>query len=110
MFELQTLEAPAGLLTLGDEVEIREIPVGRVIEIQGQAQSKDLLYALLAASLYIDGEPLGTREALLELPGRFTVGIFDGIAICMRLYMLRPKTEGDDAEEGAPEESVPGEA
>ena len=96
MFELQRKPAPAGLAALGD-VEVRELGYGAMREAMsatdkpGQSAER-----LLAASLHVNGEPLG-YEALQQLPGRFAGAIAASLEVCLRLHGLTggdPETPG----------------
>jgi hypothetical protein len=71
MFELHTAPAPAGLAMLGSAVELRELPYGRLMEALAAGGA-----SLLAASLHIDGKPIGA-EALDAIPGRYAADLVE---------------------------------
>jgi hypothetical protein len=105
MFELQILPAPDGLAALGERVELHELAYGAMRAVMAaEPSSEHVGEALLAASLWVDGEPLGSLEALRELPGRFAGGILRALEACMQMYGLRPGGEA------ANEDTEPGEA
>lgn len=86
MFELQTVPAPAGLAALGARVELRELSYGALRRaMQAAASQGQAGEALLAACLYVDGEPLGL-EALQALPGRFAGAIARALERALELH------------------------
>jgi hypothetical protein len=106
-FELQTRAAPAGLAILGGLVELREVPYGTVREAMaaGGKVGKSA-EGLLAASLHVDGQPIGLA-ALLGLPGRFAGPIAKALAIVIELHGLQ-SDEPDEPENPAPADPPPG--
>jgi hypothetical protein len=87
-FQLQTEKAPAGLALLGQYVEIRELSYGAMRETMAASeQPGQSAERLLAASLYVDGQPIG-YEALRGLPGRFSGAIADALGQTLRLHGL----------------------
>jgi hypothetical protein len=86
-FALQT--APAVLGVLGASVEIRELSYGAMREtMEASEKPGQSAERLLAASLFIDGVPLG-YEALRALPGRFSGAIADALSQTMRMHGLQ---------------------
>ena len=110
MFELQTLRPVPGFEELGD-VELRELPYGAVRAALAAGASIDRsTEALFAASLHIDGKPVGL-EGLDALPGRVSGSVSAAVARCMELHGLgrRPPAEPDadaDADETPPSASA----
>jgi hypothetical protein len=88
MFELQTQTAPAGLATLGQVVEVRELPYGQMRETMAQSDKPgQSAERLLGASLHIDGQPIG-YGGLQALPGRFSGAISNALEQVLRLHGL----------------------
>ncbi len=110
MFELQTVPAPAGLAALGERVELRELSYGALraamqsAVVRGQAGE-----ALLAASLHVDGEPLGL-EALEALPGRFAGAIARALQRTLELHGMSLDAANEADAEAPDEDPPPGEA
>lgn len=119
MFELLIIEPLPGLEELGAQVQLREQPAGIVIEAMERGQaigSHRGIDAVLAVSLFVDGEPIGTLEALDGLPGRFVSGLIDARGRCVDLYRFTVRStppaasndsDANDAQAGA---TTPGEA
>jgi hypothetical protein len=113
MFELQTVPAPEGLAALGERVELRELTYGELRRTMATADRAQAGEALLAASLYVDGAPLGL-DALQALPGRFAGGIARALERTLALHgmgVTAPAEDTDEASAAEPSEaSAPGEA
>jgi len=106
MFELQVIHPVPGFDALGTDVELRELPYGevRAALAAGRAAERST-ESLFAASLHIDGKPLGLA-GLDALPGRLSGAVQRAIERCLDLHgMLRvPAPEADEpAQEDAPE-------
>jgi hypothetical protein len=110
-FELQREPCP-GLADLGDEVELRELSYGALRRAMAQAsETSGVGDAVLAASLHVDGEPLGLA-GLDALPGRLSMAIANALTRCLELHGLtsaKPRA-ADDAQDEGVEETAPGEA
>jgi hypothetical protein len=88
MFELHTEPAPAGLAHLGQVVDVRELPYGQMREAMAASeQPGQSAERLLAASLHVDGQPIGYGP-LLALPGRFSGAIAAALEQTLRLHGL----------------------
>jgi len=96
-FDLQTQSAPAALAPLGMVVELRELAYGEMREAMEQADKPgQAAERLLAASLVVDGVPLG-YAALRALPGRFSGGIASALQRCLAMHGLTaPAGDADD--------------
>jgi hypothetical protein len=95
MFELQSETAPQGLAALGQFVEIRELPYGVMRETMAASdQPGQSAERLLAAALYVDGQPLG-YEGLRALPGRFAGAITAALEQAMRMHGLHRSAAPD---------------
>ena len=81
-FELLIQPAPAGLAGLGTVVELRELPMGQLTEALAKGGR-----SILAASLHIDGVPVGA-EALAALPGRFSASLAEAEVVLRRMHDL----------------------
>jgi hypothetical protein len=109
-YELQRVPCPE-LGVLGAQVELRELSYGALRRAMAQAdEASGVGDAVLAAALYVDGEPLG-QEALDALPGRYSMPITNALARCLKLHGLtsaraRPAAEAPPP----PDEPAPGEA
>ena len=100
MYELQTLPAPDKLAPLGQAVELRELPFGEMREAMGAAERpEERGFYLLAASLHVDGQPLGYEE-LQALPGRFSGGLTQALALVVRMHGLGGEDEPDEGPAG----------
>lgn len=84
-FTLQTVAVPR-LAELGAVVELRELPYGQMRAAMAAADKPgESADRLLAASLHVDGEPLG-YPTLLALPARFSGAIAETLETAMRLH------------------------
>lgn len=100
-FELQTHPAPAGLASLGQVVDVRELPYGLMRETMAQTDKPgQSAERLLGASLHVDGQPI-TYAGLQALPGRFAGAISTALEQCLRLHGLMAEPS-DDAEPAGP--------
>lgn len=96
MFELRTEPFPAlASLSATGAVELRELDFGRMFEaiVAAPDAVQTGLYQL-AASLHVDGEPIGI-DRLRALPGRYFVAIQLAQAACRRLHSV--EDEGESA-------------
>jgi len=111
MFELQTIDPVPGLEELGTRVELRELPYRavRAALAAGRAAERST-EALFAASLHVDGMPLGL-DGLDALAGRYTGAVQRAMERCLGMHGLLPPA-ADEAEPTtlAAEEPVEGEA
>lgn len=98
MFELRTEPAPQGLASLGQVVELHELCYGAMRDAMAAGVGAESADRLLAASLHVDGEPVG-YDALQALPGRFAGSIARALEQTLRLHGLgqQGQDEGDDA-------------
>lgn len=104
MFALQTIPVP-GLAALG-VVELHELSYGQLRDAMGQAPGRQLAAeALLAASLVINGQAVGTLDGLRALPGRFAGAISVALMLCLKLHgMAGEDDDGEENEAGEPVE------
>ena len=98
MYELQREPVPDGLATLGQSVELWELNYGVMRETMAQSEKPgQSAERLLAASLHVDGVPLG-YDGLQALPGRFAGAIAAALERVMRMHGLMddaPKADAD---------------
>jgi hypothetical protein len=99
-FALQT-EPVAGLEELG-QCELREVPAGPLRLLMGHCHTHDLdlTFSVLAASLHVDGEPIGL-ERLDALPARFLGPLQPVIQACIAMHDVGGRRSADDTD-GAP--------
>lgn len=109
-YALQCEPCPA-LSDLGAQVELRELSYGALRRAMAQAsEAGGVGDAVLAASLHVDGAPLGLA-GLEALPGRWSMAIANALTRCLELHGLtsaKPRA-ADEADEDA-EETALGEA
>jgi hypothetical protein len=82
MFQLNKEPAPASLAPLGTLVELHELPMGALTDAMRKGG-----HAILAASLHIDGVPVGDA-GIDALPGRFAAGVAEAEIILRRMHDL----------------------
>jgi hypothetical protein len=91
------------LAALGPEPQLRELTHGDVKRLMRSAPSEEFAEALLAASLYVDGVPVGLRT-LDRAPGHLTLALGEAMRRALELHGLRPVRSVDEAAQssGAP--------
>jgi hypothetical protein len=99
-FGLRTIPAPAGLLDLGEVVEIREVPYGRAREIMALPGPLSGPERLLAHALHIDGQPLTIARLMDELPGRYLAAVGEALRVLGELQGLKPADDEPAPAEG----------
>jgi len=107
-FGLRTIPAPAGLLDLGEVVEIREVPYGRAREIMALPGPLSGPERLLAHALHIDGQPLTIARLMDELPGRYLAAVGEALRVLVELQGLKPADEPAADPAPAPAEATEG--
>src|SRR5262252_8070471 len=105
-YELQTREAPHSLAAAfgGTTIELRErvyVDVRDAIATSNGHATE----AVLAASLYVDGQPV-TVDALLHVPGRFLGTISRLLAEVQPLYGLNVAAPGAANDDESPGDSA----
>ncbi len=97
MFELLIEPAPAALAPLGEVVELRELSYGEMrAAMRSAPDPAEVGEAVLAAALFVDGEPLGTLDALHNVPGRFSGGIAQALQRVLAMHGLRSSAPDED--------------
>jgi hypothetical protein len=82
MFTLRIEPAPGGLATLGQLVELRELPLGQLTEAMAKGG-----HHIFAAALHIDGVPIGV-DGMQALPGRFAADVAEAEVTLRRMHDL----------------------
>jgi hypothetical protein len=95
MYELRIEPAPAGLASLGQVVEVRELMAYEMREaLLPNKEQPDQRDRLIGAALHVDGVRLG-YEAARTLPGRYTMALGEVFAQVMTMHGLTSEAVPD---------------
>lgn len=102
-FELLVRPVPQRLAeAIGGTVELRELTFGQIREaIRLGGEQERASESLLAASLHVDGKPIG-MPALLALPGRFAGVIAQAMKECAEMHGISGDAAVADGDAAAP--------
>jgi hypothetical protein len=110
MFELQVISPVPGLEALGERVELRELAYRDVrAALAAGSEVARSTEALFAASLHVDGAPLGL-DALDALPGRLAGSVTRALQRCLALHGMGAPAGGEAAGEASGETTGEGPA
>lgn len=97
MYELRIEPAPAGLASLGQVVEVRELMAYEMREaLLPNKEQPDQRDRLIGAALHVDGVRLG-YEAARTLPGRYTMALGEAFKQILAMHGLANEAEPDAA-------------